>query len=412
MKTKVKLLLSSLIMIILLTSCSKSTTENVSLTFWTTTAEGEQTEFIQKRVEAFQAEYPHIKVTFLPVDFGTASNLFKTALLSNENVDVFRSDNSWVPELANLGLLYPLDQLATEEQKAGYVASAIKSVEYQGKLYGLPSVLETPALLYNKRMLKEAGYSAPPATMDEMLQMAKILTTKNQYGIYLNNDSYFALPYLWAFGGGTISDDRKIELTSADSLNGLSFMVKLKQAGVTQNYPDFNDSYGRMMKDFTEGKSAMIINGPWAVLDILAGKEFKDKNNLGIAQIPAGPKGQGSPIGGHSFVVSKYSEHPKEAYELIKYLTSEETQLLQSQTLKTLSTQIKVYENQELVNDPITQGFKRQVDVAKARPLVPEGAQMFNDFTPNLTDILLGKQSVQEGVKKIENEWKLMLNLE
>ncbi|MNR43122.1 hypothetical protein D3C85_1617140 [compost metagenome] len=77
-----------------------------------------------------------------------------------------------------------------------------------------------------------------------------------------------------------------------------------------------------------------------------------------------------------------------------------------------MPTQTSVYQNQKLADDPIIQGFKDQVDVAKARPLIPEGSQMFNDFTPNLTDILLGKQSVQAGVQKIEQAWKLMLNIE
>lgn len=412
MKTKIMLLISAVLMAFTLTSCSSSNTEKVSLTFWTTTDEGAQTDFLQKRIDAFEASHPNVKVTLASVDFGAASNQFKSALLSNEQVDIFRADNSWIPEFADLGLLYPLDQLASAKDKAGYVASALKSDEYQGKLYGLPSVLEAPALLYNKRILQEAGYSAPPATMDELLQMAKKVSANDRYGIYLNNDSYYALPYLWAFGGGTITDDRQIALTSADSIKGLSFMLKLKQEGVTQKYPDFSDSYSKMMTDFTEGRSAMIINGPWAILELLEGSEFKNADNLGIAQIPAGPGGQGSPIGGHSFVVSKYSAYPAEAYELIRYLTSEETQLLQSETLRTLPTQTSVYENQKLANDPIIQGFKAQVDVAKARPLIPEGSQMFNDFTPNLTDILLGKLSVEQGVHKIEDAWKLMLNME
>ncbi|MNI33923.1 putative ABC transporter-binding protein precursor [compost metagenome] len=143
----------------------------------------------------------------------------------------------------------------------------------------------------------------------------------------------------------------------------------------------------------------------------MTGSEFKDVSNLGIAQIPKGPKGQGSPIGGHSLVISKYSEYPQEAYELISYLTNAETQLLQTQKLKTLPTQSSVYEDPSLANDPIVQGFKGQLDTAKPRPLVPEGSQMFNDFTPNLRDILLEKQTVKEGTTKIEAAWKSLLRV-
>ncbi|MGF7047479.1 arabinogalactan oligomer/maltooligosaccharide transport system substrate-binding protein [Paenibacillus sp. DS2015] len=407
-----KLLTASiLLMMFILTSCSELAEQPVTLTFWSTT-DGEETTFFQERINAFQKEHPNVKVTMVQVPFATASNQFKTAMLGSQTIDVFRSDNSWIPEYADLDILYPLNTLASDADLSSYVESALKSDEYQGNLYGLPSVLEAPALLYNKRLLKEAGYSTPPATMDDLFGVAKAVTQKNRYGIYISENSYYALPYLWAFGGGTITDDRKIEIASEDSKKGFEFMLKLRQEKVTQPYPDFTDSYNKMMNDFKEGKSAMIINGPWAVTDVLTGSEFKDATNLGISQIPKGPKGQGSPIGGHSLVISKYSKVPQEAYELIRYLTSAETQLLQSQKLKTLPTQVSVYEDEMLASDPIVQGFKEQVDTAKARPLIPEGAQMFNDFSPNLTDILLGKQTVQEGVTHIETAWKSLLKID
>ncbi|MNO49317.1 Cyclodextrin-binding protein precursor [compost metagenome] len=412
MKMKKLLPICMLLMTTILSSCSEPGNQQpITLTFWSTASEGAQSDFFQERVNAFQEEHPNIVVNVVQVSFGSASNQFKTAILGEQNIDVLRADNSWISEYADLGIVHSLSSLATDEELSGYVDSAINADTYQGELYGLPSVLEAPALLYNKRILEEAGYTSPPATMDELLEIAESVTNESRYGIYVSDDSYFALPYIWAYGGGTIGDDRSIAIASEDSMKGLEFMLKLKQEGVAQPYPDFADGYNRMMDDFKTGRSAMIINGPWAGADILAGSEFKDPANLGVAQIPKGPKGQGSPIGGHSFIISKYSEHPKEAYELISYLTSAETQLLQTQKHKTLPAQKSVYEDPSLANDPIIQGFKGQLDTAKTRPLIPEGAQMFTDFTPNLQDILLEKQTVKEGAANIEAAWKSLLRV-
>ncbi|MEW9700589.1 extracellular solute-binding protein [Paenibacillus sp. SI8] len=382
----------------------------ISLTFMST-YEGKEAEFVKARIARFEESHPNIKVNVTDVNFGAASNVFKTALLGDQPLDAMRSDNSWVPEFADLNLLHPLDDMITESDRTDFNATVMRSVQSGGKVYGMPSVMEAPALLYNKRILQEGGFSNPPQTMDELLAMAKKLTNKNRYGIFLSDDSYFALPYIWAFGGGTITDDKQVQITSADSLQGLQFMLTLKQEKVTQPYPDFNDAYNKMMLDFKEGRSAMIINGPWAVADLLSGSEFKDAGNLGIAAIPKGPKGQGSPAGGHSLVISKYSKYPKETYELISYLTSTETQILQAKEVKALPTRTSAYQDATLAADPIFQGFKKQLDAAKARPLIPEGAQMFSDFTPNLGQILLGKQSVQAGAQKIEASWKSLLKL-
>ncbi|MGF7030909.1 arabinogalactan oligomer/maltooligosaccharide transport system substrate-binding protein [Paenibacillus mucilaginosus] len=397
--------------LLLTASCSggEKEGERVSLTFWTTTSPAE-TKFFQKRIDAYVREHPQIQVTMKQRAFPFATNEFKTAVLGDQPVDIFRADHTWIAEYAELDIVYPLDDLAPSSRWDGYIPSALESSRYRGQLYGLPSVTEVPALLYNKRLLAEAGFTGPPATMDELLAMAKAMTVSGRYGLYVSEDSYFALPYLWAFGGGMVSEDRRIEIASVDSQRALEFMVRLRREGVTQPYPDFADWYGRMMKDFAEeGKAAMIINGPWAMGDILKGKVFQRGDQLGIAAVPKGPKGQGSPVGGHSLVINKYTKHPKESLELIAYLTGTETQVLQSMEFKTLPTQSAAYEDERLAQDAMVQGFKAQLDTARPRPMIPEGARLFMDFTPNLNAMLLGKQSVQEGVRNIETSWKNLL---
>ncbi|PZD95880.1 ABC transporter substrate-binding protein [Paenibacillus sambharensis] len=407
---KKRMLSIALIAMLVLAGCTEQADRPVTLTFWTTTQSAE-TEFFANRIAQFQQEHPNIKVEIAEVPFNSATNQFKTAILGNQTIDIFRADNSWIPEYADLGILYPLTAVAGTGDLESYIDSAIRSAQYQGIQYGLPTVMEAPALLYNKRLLKEAGFEQAPQTMEEMLAAAKAVTSKDRYGLFLTDDSYFALPYLWAFGGGTMTDDRQIEIASDNSRQAFEFMISLRQKGVTQPYPDFSDGYNNMMRDFKDGKAAMIINGPWAVSDILSGTEFQNPDNLGIAPVPKGPGGQGSPVGGHSLVVSKYSEHPQESYELIRYLTNTESQLIQSQMLKTLPTQKSAYEDAVLATDPIIQGFKAQLDAAKARPAIPEGAQMFTDFTPNLSAMLLELQTVDEGVRKIEDSWKKLLKI-
>ncbi|MBW7475789.1 extracellular solute-binding protein [Paenibacillus oenotherae] len=394
--------------VLLLSACSAEQEEPVVLTL-ISTYEGKEADFVKARIAQFEEEHPHITVNVSDIDFGAASTVFKTALLGDQPVDAIRADNSWIPEFADLDLVYPLNAMLAESDRADFNQTVIRSVQSGDKIYALPSVMEAPALLYNKRILQEGGFPNPPQTMDELLAMAKALTNNNRYGIFVSDDSYFALPYIWAFGGGTITDDKQIQINSADSIQGLQFMLTLRQEKAAQPYTDFNDGYNKMMLDFKEGRSAMIINGPWAVADLLSGSEFKDAGNLGIAAIPKGPKGQGSPAGGHSLAISKYSKHPQETYELISYLTSTETQILQAKEVKTLPTRTSAYQDAALAADPIFLGFKKQLDAAKSRPLITEGSVMFSDFTPNLGQILLGNQSVEAGAQKIQAAWKSLL---
>ena len=81
--------------------------------------------------------------------------------------------------------------------------------EYKGDLYGLPQVANFLALLYNQTELKKAGITRPPATMEKFKNDAVEIVRSNAatYGFEFGGTSYFALPFLFAWGGGTFDQN-------------------------------------------------------------------------------------------------------------------------------------------------------------------------------------------------------------
>jgi multiple sugar transport system substrate-binding protein len=71
---------------------------------------------------------------------------------------------------------------------------------------------------------------------------------------------------------------------------------------------------------FWEGKVAMVEDGSWALKDILANAEFR----VGVAPFPAGPARRATLAATDGFAISATTEHPEEAWELIKFLTGKE----------------------------------------------------------------------------------------
>lgn len=405
-----RILLLILLIPLFLVGCSSSNeSSKVTLEFWTTTAEAETTALLDI-VEKFEKQHPSIKVDVKEVEFGKAQNQFKTATLSNQAPDILRSDIAWTTEFADLDILLPLDDKVSEEDKEDYFDSAFKYNMYEDHIYGIPMVTDSPALIYNKRMLAEAGFNEAPKTMDELLMMSKALTNENQYGVFISPDSYYALPYVWAFGGGMISDDMEILINNEGSRNGINFMQKLMNEKVVQPELQFDNWNQAMMDDFKTGKVAMIINGPWATTDILSGAEFKNAENLGIAPVPAGPAGQGSPVGGHNLVISKYSQAPDEAYQFIEFLNNRENQAHLAKELGILPTRQSAYEDAELLENQIFQGFKSQLEVATSLPVIPERPLLLNDFSAYLPKILLKEISTEEGLNRIGDSWEYLIN--
>ncbi|MBY9079129.1 extracellular solute-binding protein [Paenibacillus sp. HN-1] len=411
MKLRAALPLLAIVLLLLSCSAKGNADEPVQLVFWTTTSESES-HFFRQVIAEFEDAHPNISVILIEKALSSASNEYKTAILGGQSIDVLRADNTWIPDYADLDIIMPLDQLAQARELSRFVPTALSAVTYQGQVYGLPSVMEVPALMYNKAHLKEAGYDHPPQTMDELMAMAKALSGPERYGLYVTEDSYFALPFVWAFGGDTVTADRKIEISSTGSQKAFAFMRELRTEGASQPYASFEGWYDTMMHDFGVGKAAMVINGPWAVADLLKTKEFTDPDNLGVAPIPRGPAGQGSPIGGHSLVINRYSEHPKESYELISFLTSEEVQARQSLSFQTLPTRSDVYADPRLSSNYLLQSFKEQLSLARSQPMIPESSKLYRDFTTNLNAMLLGRETPREGAQRIEDAWKSILKLE
>ena len=179
-----------------------------------------------------------------------------------------------------------------------------------GETYAVPQVTDALALLYNKRMLEEAGVEAP-ATMDDFVAAGETLQTELglENAFYMRGDAYFLQPFLWAFGGGLLEVNDEglvtdILVNNEGSVAGLEFLLDGVLGVTAPQDVDFPNDYGNAMTAFKEGEVAMIFNGPWSTADVLSGTEFADPENLGIAVIPAGPDGAlGSPIGGHSYVL-------------------------------------------------------------------------------------------------------------
>src|SRR5439155_18677924 len=160
----------------------------------------------------------------------------------------------------------------------------------------------------------------PPATLDQLASdCSKFGAGK---GIFIRGDSYFIQPWIWAYGGDLLNYSGKtILIANKNSVAGLSAYPKLFHSRCAFPDKDFANDYGNMQTAFKNGQVAMIVNGPWSTADILSGPAFKASSNLGVAPVPKGPAGQGSAVGGHSWVIGRNTSHLDEAYTFIQGLS-------------------------------------------------------------------------------------------
>ncbi|MEO3792174.1 extracellular solute-binding protein [Nonomuraea sp. B10E15] len=377
------------------------------LTWWDTTRPDSEGPTFQALIKEFEAQYPGIKVKYVNVPSDQAQNQFQTAAQAGTGApDVIRSEVAWTPQFASLGYLQPLDGTRAVEDGSDFLPGPLSSTKYTGKTYAVPQVTDTLALIYNKRLLKEAGHEEPPRTIAELKQAALDVKDKTDAdGLALNVDSYFLLPFMYGEGGDLLDvQSKKIVVNSPANVKAIETVADLINSGAAPK-PATTDSYANAMTALKEGKAAMIYNGPWALSEIYQGKEFKDKSNLGIAPVPAGSVKAGAPTGGWNLAIYAGSKNIPAAYEFVRFMTTAKAQAKIAKEISLLPTRTSAYADPDVQGNPDVAVFKPIMDTAVPRPWIPEGGQLFQPLLEGYQSLVGGQVTPADMLKKVDEQY-------
>jgi arabinogalactan oligomer / maltooligosaccharide transport system substrate-binding protein len=380
------------------------------LTWWDTSDPDNEGPAFRELIDRFNEQYPDITINYQSVPFGDAQNNFKTAAEAGTGApDILRAEVAWVPEFASLGYLFALDGTELLADEDDFFPTPMSSNKYEGNTFGVPQVTDMLALLYNKDLFDQAGIDTPPTTWDEVATAATAIEEATDAdGLFINAGGYFLLPFIYGEGGDLVdADAQQILVNSPGSVAGVATAQELVESGAAVR-PPAADSYGTMMTLFREQQVAMIINGPWEVNNIRNAPDFGGIDNLGIAPIPAGSVRAGAPVGGHNYVI--WSGMPEEKAEaaiaFITFMSSAESQAFLAEELGLLPTRQSAYALPEVQNNEIIAAFEPALEVAVARPWIPEGGQFFGPLDEMATKVLIQGEDPQAALDDVARTYK------
>lgn len=388
-----------------LASAATHSRKVTTITFWQTYNTGE-TPTLDKLVSQFEASHPSIKVDVTYVDFGSHAQKFQTAAQAGQGPDIMRADNA--PDVqgwAAQGFLTDLTSMVSASDRKDYLQSALAGSIYQGKLYALPQTVDALALLYNRSLFAKAGIKHPPTTLAELTSDCRKFGAGK--GLFLNANDYWLSPWLWSYGGGFVSIAKKeIYIASKGSVAGWTAFNTLFHDKCTFPNKDFANSYNNMQTAFKNGQVAMVVNGPWSTQDDLSGTAFKSSSNLQVAPIPAGPAGQGSPIGGGSFVISRNSKNVQEAYTFVSWLNDPAQEAAWAAGTNDLPSRVSAYKSPLVKKNRILTQFLAQMKVARDRSAGTQGGQLYgNDLEAPLEKMLSGGTTPAAAAASVASAW-------
>jgi multiple sugar transport system substrate-binding protein len=291
----------------------------------------------------------------------------RNAAVSGEGPDITQAGTTQVPFFAALGgfenVSGRVNQIGGESAYAPGVWKTTQVVGHDGT-WAVPWFTEARTIYYRKDALKKAGVDpataftsldALKATLEKLRSVKEIggkpISPFGGPGKKAFDLVHNLMPYVWDAGGAELSDDnKKSTINSDEAIQGVKFATDLVSEGLWDKSMLERD--GQQVEDqFKGGRLAVWIGGPWVMA---ASKRSDDdtwspaaRKNVGVAPMPTGGGGKGYTfIGGSNLMMLKSSQHKDAAWELMKYLSSDEVQTQYAQLMGMFPARLKPQEQE------------------------------------------------------------------
>ena len=246
------------------------------------------------------------------------------------DIDVFQIDIIWPGLIASH--FVDLTPYLPEGLKEQHFPSIIENNTVDGQLVAMPWFVDAGLLYYRKDLLERHGAGVPEQWSDLGTTAEKIQAAEREagngrmWGYVFQGRAYEgltvnALEWIASFGGGTIVDDSgDVTVNNPQAAAALdlvaSWIGKIAPEGVLS----YTEEESRGV--FQSGNAVFMRNWPyaWALANA---PDSLIRGKVGVAPLPRGPDGKhAAALGGQQLAVSRYSEHPDIAADLVLFLTS------------------------------------------------------------------------------------------
>ena len=320
---------------------SFASSETIELVFRQNDTPNEIGEHLSNAVTEWNTTHPDIHVTLETLPWASALEQYVRESQAGAGPDILQLAFVWTRDLAKSGLVMNLTPYL-ETSPPGKGIDDFLGVdlgEYEGGVYGVPWSVDTFAMAYRPDLLEKAGVEFPD-TWADFPTVAKKLTTDtdgdgrtDQYGFCFQGGSgpssgmwFLANYYLWSHGQTFIQekDDGTYEIgvTPAELASAMTYFNAFFTEKVTPESMIAIDSYGdpEYTSSLGRGDCSILFLPPAA----FRAAQRQSKQPLATAPDPKGSVGRLSHMGGRALAINPNSEHPDEAWEFLKFLTTKD----------------------------------------------------------------------------------------
>jgi multiple sugar transport system substrate-binding protein len=377
-------------------------------------------------VKDFESTHPNIKVTIkagqddakVTQAIGAGNGPDVGLSYSTDIVGKFCSSGAWV----DLGPYLSRDKVDLNQLNA----TTRSYTEFDGKRCAMPFLADAYGMYYNKDLFAKAGIAGPPKTLDEFTEDAKKLTVKNADGslktvgflplfdFYENAPAHLAP----ATGAKWLTDEGKSAVgTDPNWKTLLTWQKNLIDWYGYDNLMKFRAGLGDEFSAdnaFQKGQVAINVDAEYRLAFL---KDQAPSLKYGVAPIPTSDPARygGGYVTGNILGISKNAKNPEAAWELIKYLTTNDQAVTKlAGLLKNVPTTTKSIADPTLNSDA---DFKAFIDIfnnpnSSTTPPTASGPAYQETFQQFLLTVQSGKvKDLNAGLADADKKINNVMNL-
>ncbi len=246
--------------------------------------------------------------------------------------DLVSTHTKYAPSQAHW--LTPLDEWIGRDEQAAFFPGIVELSRINGRLMQVPRCVDARLLHYRTDWFAEAGI-VPPSSWEQFRAAAVRFThAPERFGTTFpgRHSGLFGTWYeLLAMAGGDLFDPELKPVFLSDAGEwALAFLHDLHAVSQVTPRDLPSGHYEEVAALFRHGRCAMVLEWPGYYGLLRRGEDTAVEGRFSLERYPVGPCGRRKTYAGcHSFAIPTSVRHRSEALALLRFLTSEDSQVFQ-----------------------------------------------------------------------------------
>ncbi|NGM20501.1 extracellular solute-binding protein [Roseomonas stagni] len=390
---------------------------------------------LRPRIPAFEvATQRRLRLLHLP--WAAYREALAARLMGQAEIDICAMSDLWLPEFAHRGWLAPIDDLPGAEAIAAETRPVCnQGMSWQGRRYGVPYYTDSIVFLVNKALLERAGIPAAPETWEEVVEQSLLLQRRGlvRHGLALPlaPDPWLlevTSALVYAFGGRHVDADLDPTMQQQDrgAVRAMRFLQDALHRHAVLPATARLQSEADVLDGMSEGDFAFCLAPSYRLRQLNDPAQSAVAGAIRMAMMPrGGPRGTQETCGWVRFFAATPGAMASPARRagveaLLAFLAGQGADGRHETQKRLLLDGGLPFCALPLLEDPEIEAaedrwsgssaiLRRQAILSRPKDLLaPWLSDWSRATTDDVTSILAGRQTPEEGLARMAEQWSAL----